>query len=105
MSIFEIFIVYVSWGSGGKDRPVLIIDALNTVVSVFSITTQYENKSPSVRAKYFKMADWQQAGLAKQSYIDTNTVLDLSIAALSSNSPIGKLTGNDIRRLMEFLEN
>ncbi|MDR2947083.1 MAG: MazF family toxin-antitoxin system [Candidatus Adiutrix sp.] len=99
----DIFITYVSWGSGGKSRPVLVLGRREAVVFIFCITTQYKAKSPSVRARYFKIADWRQAGLAKQSYVDTNTVLDLPIAALDSKSPIGKLTESDIHKLLEFL--
>jgi hypothetical protein len=103
MDIFDIFIAYISWGNKGKNRPVLVLEKQDAIVSVFGITTQYESKSPSVRAKYYKIVNWQQAGLSKQSYIDTNTVLDLPTSALDNKSPIGELTKNDIQKLIEFL--
>jgi hypothetical protein len=105
MDAFDIFITYVSWGNDGKNRPVLVIEKLDMLVSVFCITTQYDSKSPTIRTKYFKIADWQQAGLTKQSYVDANVVLDLPISALKRKSAIGKLTQNDIHRLIEFLNN
>ena len=40
-------------------RPVLIIEHQEPLVSVFNITTQYESKSETIRAKYFKINDWQ----------------------------------------------
>ncbi len=104
MDIFDIFIAYVSWGGGGKSRPVLVLERLAGVVSVFKITTQYENKSPSIRAKYFKIDDWRQAGLSKQSYVDANTVLDVPISALDDKLPIGRLADSDIQSLIEFLK-
>jgi hypothetical protein len=103
MNIFDIFIAYISWGSEGKKRPVLVLGQQPTVVNVFNITTQYENKSDAVRSRYFKIDDWQQAGLDKQSYVDTNVVRDLPPAALGGKMAIGKLTESDARKLIEFL--
>jgi hypothetical protein len=103
MDTFDIFIAYVSWGSDGKSRPVLVLEVLDMLVSVFCITTQYESKSPNIRAKYFKIVDWKQAGLLQQSYVDINMVLDLPISALDNKSAIGKLTQNDMQNLIEFL--
>ena len=103
MNIFDIYITYVSWGNSGKKRPVLILEQQKTFVSVFNITTQYENKSEAIRAKYFKINDWQQAGLVKQSYVDTNAVRELPTAIFDGKTEIGMLTENDIYRLIEFL--
>ena len=103
MNIFDIFIAYVSWGESGKLRPVLVLEKCGNIVNIFFITTQYENKSETIRAKYFKINDWQQAGLDKQSYVDTNDVRILPFEALEGKSEIGKLTDNDVQRLIEFL--
>jgi len=51
MDIFDIYIAYIAWGSGGKRRPVLILEQQSTVVHVFNITTQYVGKSDTVRSK------------------------------------------------------
>jgi len=101
MSIFDIFIAYVSWGDGGKTRPVLILDKKEDGVTVFDITTKYENKSESVRSKYFKINDWKQAGLDKQSYVDTNVVVALPRSSV--DYPVGKLSDEDALRLIDFL--
>jgi hypothetical protein len=100
---FDIYVAYISWGTGGKMRPVLVFEQQEDVVFVFYITSQYENKSQSIRAKYFKIEDWRQAGLDKQSYIDTNTVRDLPVRALDGRPIIGKLTEPDIQRFIAFL--
>jgi hypothetical protein len=105
IKIFDIFIAYVSWGDGGKKRPVLIIENHETVVLVFNITTQYRNKSKTISSKYFKIIDWAQAGLAEQSYVDTNIVRDLPLRVLDGKTAIGRLTRKDKRRLLEFLNN
>ena len=72
MNIFDIYIAYVTWGSGGnkiaggKKRPVLILEQTAGGVTVFNITTRYEGKSEIIRSKYFKINDWQQAGLHEE---------------------------------------
>ena len=103
MKVYDIFIAYVSWNNDGKMRPVLILERQEAIVYVFNITAQYENKSQAIRAKYFKINDWQQAGLEKQSYIDTNAIQDLPSAALKGKSAIGKLSAADEERLIEFI--
>ena len=42
MDLFDIFVAYVSWGDSGKNRPVLVIELKEKIVSVFNITTQYQ---------------------------------------------------------------
>ena len=105
MKPFDIFITYMSWGSGGKNRPVLAFIVDENSVDIYRITTRHESKSKEIQALYFKINDWAQAGLDKQSYVDTGTLITLSTAAFKNKSPIGELTGNDKRRLLEFLDN
>ena len=103
MKPFDIFITYVSWGGGGKARPVLVVIVGDDAVDVYQITTKYEDKSESMRAQYFKINDWVQAGLDKQSYVDTGTLIDLSTAAFKNKKQTGKLTEGDKLRLLDFL--
>ena len=103
MKPFELFIASISWESGSKSRPVLVLQKNNSVVSVFPVTTQYENKSKAIQAQYFKINDWSLSGLDKQSYIDTGTLLDLPLNVLEKKKPIGKLTFADMQRLLVFL--
>jgi hypothetical protein len=104
MKPFEIYVALVSWGSGGKYRPVLVISELDGYVSVFRITSQYENKSERIQAKYFIINEWQKAGLDKQSYIDTGEIVDLPETVFNRSKPIGCLAIEDKRRLIEFLK-
>ena len=103
MKPLDIFIAYMSWDGGGKNRPVLILILSDKTVGVFQITTKYEDKSENIRAQYFKIEDWAQAGLDKLSYVDTGTLIELSMAAFKGKKPIGKLTDSDKLRLLEFL--
>jgi len=100
---FDIFITSISWASGSKSRPILIVQINGNTISAYPITTQYENKSKAIQALYFKINDWSQAGLDKQSYIDTGTLLRLPLIVISKKQPIGKLTEADKQRLLVFL--
>ena len=105
MNPFEIFIAYLTWGSGGKYRPILALIVGGNSVDMFRITTQFENKSVFIQAHYFEINDWAQAGLDKQSYVDTGTLITLPLNTFKDRTPIGKLTKNDRCRLLEFLTN
>ena len=70
----------------------------------FGITTQYADKSETIKAKYYKIIDWKRAGLEKQSYIDTVRLLKLPPDVVSMAHPIGTLTQQDIELLIAFLD-
>uniref|UniRef100_S0DDR0 Putative toxin-antitoxin system protein n=1 Tax=termite gut metagenome TaxID=433724 RepID=S0DDR0_9ZZZZ len=103
MNPYDVCIAYVSWEDGGKRRPVLVIAQGSEYTEAFRITSQYANKSDAIKARYFEISDWKQAGLAKPSYIDTVEPVELPTPLLSA--PIGKMSDNDKRRLIEFLNN
>jgi hypothetical protein len=102
MVSFDICIAYVSWARGGKRRPVLLLTKNEDYAEAFRITSKYANKSETVKAQYFKLSDWQQAGLQKPSYIDTINSIEIPLSFIDE-PPIGRLTDNDKRRLLEFL--
>lgn len=68
MKPFDIFITYMSWDGGGKNRPVLAFILSEDTVEIYQITTKYEGKSEAVWAQYFKIDDWAQAGLDTQYF-------------------------------------
>ncbi|MDR2357300.1 MAG: hypothetical protein LBD92_04355 [Oscillospiraceae bacterium] len=103
MNIFDIYIAFVSWGDSGKRRPVLVLEEYEDSARVFKITTRYKEKSEAVRAKYFEINDWQQAGLQKTSYVDTNTTVTLPLAAIDGSHLVGRLSAADESRLVEFV--
>ena len=104
MELYDIYIAFVSWGSEGKRRPILILDVNNGNVKAFNITTQYENKSDEIRTNYFYITDWKQAGLDKPSFVDTNKAILIPLPAVDNNNPIGKLSVMDETRLIEFMK-
>ena len=103
MDTFDIYVTYVSWGASGKNRPVLVLELKEEIAYVFNITTQYKNKSELIRSNYYKINDWSQAGLHKQSYIDTNMTREIPVSAFDNKAEIGKLSENDIISFIEFL--
>ena len=103
ISPYDIHIAYVSWGSDGKHRPVLVLSSDQKEIAVFQITSQYDNKSATIQSQYIVIDDWAQAGLAKQSYIDISRIIDLPIATVQS-TPIGKLSKNDLNKLLNALK-
>jgi hypothetical protein len=103
LNIFDIYIGYVSWGGGGKSRPVLIMEQSKQNVVVLNITTKYGNKSKLIKSKYFKINDWNQAGLSQQSYVDTVDAVILSRKSIDTAKLVGKLTKSDAKRLIKFL--
>jgi hypothetical protein len=103
MKPFEIYIAYVSWVSGGKSRPVLALLSDGDKISAYPITSRYAGKSETVRAKYFKINGWSQLGLDRQSYVDTGTLISFPAAVIDGKKPIGEMSAEDKRRLLDFL--
>jgi len=101
MNIYDIFIAYVAWGEDGKRRPVMILEQGFESVKVFNITTRYNEKGSAVRNKYFKINDWQLAGLNHESYIDTNATVTLPQSSVEHL--LGVLSETDVQKLIEFL--
>ena len=102
MNPYDIYIAYISWGSDGKHRPVLILSSNQKEVAVFQITSQYDNKSVAIQSQYIVIDDWAQAGLTKKSYIDIGRIIDLPKASLQP-AFIGKLSKNDLRKLLSAM--
>jgi len=101
MKPLDFHIAYVSWGDGGKRRPVLILSERGNEAYVYQITTRYQSKSDVVRSKYLAINDWRQSGLDKPSYIDTDRIISLPITTIDL-VPIGELSEKDAQRLFEF---
>jgi len=104
MNPYNLHIAYVAWGDDRKRRPVLILSVNHMEAAVFQITSQYENKSVVIQSQYIAIDDWAQAGLLKQSYIDIGRILALPLAAIDP-MPIGKLSKNDLSKLLAIMKN
>jgi len=111
MNIFDIFIAYVSWGGVvnevGSDRKrlVLILEQTADGVTVFNITTRYDGKDEIIRSKYFRIDDWQEAGLNQPSYVDTNNTVTLPLSSIDAAHQAGTLTASDVQKFIEFMRN
>ena len=104
MKPFELYITYISWERDGKYRPVVVLNT-DEEVSLYPITTRYEQKSETIKKQYYKIEEWSKAGLSRQSYIDTGTLLYLAKSTIEDKKYIGNLSSKDKVRLLEFLQN
>ena len=104
MKTNDISIAYISWNGGGKKRPIYIISDSDNKVRFYKITSKYENKSFEIRKNYFKIDHWKEAGLNKQSYIDTITVGKIDKRKFNLRF-IGRLSKQDAEKLVMFLNN
>ena len=103
MKPFDLFITHITWGDGGKSRPVLVYAFNGDEVGIYQITTQYEHKSEFIRLKFFEILNWAEAGLDKPSYVDTGTLIDIPAALINGKNPIGKLTDADKQMNLRLL--
>jgi len=103
MRPFSLHIAYVSWGDGGKRRPVLLLSIEGEEASAFRITTKYQDKSDAIQAQYFAISNWAAAGIDKPSYVDTCEIVELPIEVIEVQ-PIGKLTEEDRDSLLLFID-
>ena len=102
MKPYNIYVAYVAWNGDGKRRPVLVLSSNQKEVSVFKITSKYEDKSAVIQSQYFCIEDWKEAGLLKQSYIDTGSTINLPLSNMLA-APIGKLSKNDMKKLITVI--
>lgn len=88
----------------GKVRPLLLLQVKDDEALVFKITSKYENKSNAVKEKYYPIQKWKEAGLVKQSYIDTYSPAAF-IPVDEIKRIIGTLQPVDVIGLESFLIN
>lgn len=102
MKISEIYTAYVSWGTGGKRRPILIVETEEKAFSFLNVTTKYAQKSPKIKKLYYPLQDWDKEGLNRQSYIDTGNLLRL-FTKDATLTYVGQLTTRDKLGLAKFI--
>lgn len=106
MQPMDIYIADVPFDeeNGSKVRPALVLRVRDGWVNVFNVTSQYQNKSAKIKRLYYPIYEWKQAGLKKQSYVDTHRTYSLPEKFIFSRKPIGKLTELDRIKLFEFIQ-
>lgn len=102
----EIYLAYLEYLSkdGGKVRPVLLMYRDEQSYYVFSITSQYENKSPAIQKKYFEITDWETSNLHRASWIDTGNLYALRKGPKLKIKRIGKLSAETKSLFQRFLK-
>lgn len=106
MEPMDIYIANVPFDErdDSKVRPALVIEVGRECVMVFKITSQYQHKSAQIKQLYYSIQNWQDAGLKKQSYVDTHKLYRLNKKLVFSKKPIGKLTALDRLGLFRFIQ-
>lgn len=103
LRINDICVCYISWETGGKVRPALIIRTAKKVYEVYKITSS-KGHSNVTKAHRYAIKLWQEAGLDKQSYIDFSQRIELSRMFLTFRQ-IGHLQLEDQAGLRESMKN
>lgn len=111
LSTNDILLAYVIFEDtdGEKMRPVLFLYKEDESYIVFEIRSSYGDENhlnPTPRQKEFflELEDWQNEGLAKQSWINTEQEIELIQSDFKDMrlDAIGKLSLRDARRLRDF---
>ncbi|TPR56907.1 type II toxin-antitoxin system PemK/MazF family toxin [Enterococcus sp. OL5] len=103
--ILSLYVAFVG-KEGGKRRPVLIVENSENEIIFYSITSKCQNKSDKIKKLYFKINDWKDSNLKKESWIDIGTLFVLSKDKTDFEyKDIGELSQNDTDRLEVFLKN
>ncbi|WP_260253543.1 type II toxin-antitoxin system PemK/MazF family toxin [Levilactobacillus brevis] len=104
--LMDIAIADVPYDDGKtlKTRPALLVSIDRQQVTVFKITTKYEEKSEAIKKFYYPIEFWCEAGLDKASFVDTHMTYTLATEFMLKNPPIGVLTDTDVIKLFNFIK-
>lgn len=102
--IVSVFITFVD-SNDGKKRPALVLKVEKESLTILRLTTKYKNKSNKIKAQYYPIKDWQEAGLVRKSYIDVGSVIQIDKTTQKKVYKIGSLTTRDIKCLSQFITN
>lgn len=89
-----------------ENRPFLVTRREADGYKGFPITTRYEEKLSHIRSDYYKITNWQEAGLDKPSYIDAHSTPEepkpIFVPFSSVYKKIGCLQDCDTERFKQF---
>lgn len=105
--VYKIYVAYDKNSNDGKERYVVQLGEtqIEIGVSMSSITSQYDEKSEYIKAQYYEIKDWQQAGLKKKSYVDIRSKTKYTfLQVLQLGKCVGVLTAKDMIGLLDFIK-
>lgn len=100
--IVSLYVGYVE-GHGGKPRPVLVVNSNKKKLEIYRITTKYQTKSKYIKEQYYKIKEWEKAGLYKPSWVDVGELKRINPDGLDVKK-IGTMTAGDRRGLRNQAE-
>lgn len=77
LKVNDVCVCYISWNTGGKVRPALIIRTGESSYEVYKITS-LKGHSQATREHRYAIKKWQETGLNKKSYVDFSKRIELS---------------------------
>ncbi|MEJ5034914.1 hypothetical protein WH243_14665 [Acinetobacter sp. MYb177] len=105
--VYKIYVAYDKNSNDGKERYVVQLGKtqIEIGVSMSSITSQYDEKSEYIKAQYYEIKDWQQAGLKKKSYVDIRSKTTYTfVQVLQLGNCVGALTAKDMIGFFDFIK-
>lgn len=90
--------------SGGKRRPVLIIQRENKELLFLKLTSKYQQKSVTMQRQYYPLKDWESVGLNRQTFVDVGQLLRVELSELGRVTFIGRLSQQDKIDLAKFIQ-
>lgn len=108
MATGDIYRIYVAFEqkAGGKERFSVEVGRENLAVVILdSITSQYHHKSGFIKAQYYPIQDWLQAGLKKPSYVDIKSSRSYDLTDIMQHGHYtGQLSMRDVQSLAKFIK-
>lgn len=105
-SLFQIYLADVPYDEkpGSKYRPALVMIPHVGQTRIYKVTTRYEEKSDTIQDIYYKIKNWRQAGLDRQSYVDVHKTYEVPTWKLTETRLKGTLTDEDAVRLLNHIK-
>lgn|SRR5659263_359351 len=86
-----------------KIRPVLILNKINTTVTIAKITSVPSDAPPTYYDQFKeKIIDWKQCGLDKQSYVKCKNIHNITNIRLLKK--LGSMSNNDLLNIVAKIE-
>jgi len=108
MATGDIYHIEVAYDqkAGGKQRyTVEVAKKRLGVVLLENITSQYHHKSDFIKAQYYPIQDWLQAGLKKPSWVDIKSGRTYDLNDIMRHGRyIGQLAFHDVQALAQFIK-
>lgn len=105
MNSHDVFLIYIPFndGSGGKTRLAIAIRLRSReAFLILPLTSKHENKSETIKKRYYEIKDLDFAGLKRKSWVDTGNRFELK-SNFNPYRVIGHFSEEDIIGLSKMI--